>query len=489
MRFAAIFPLVVVASAVVAQEPAAKAPSAPPARASAARPPNLVYVLADDLGYGELGCYGQRHIRTPNLDRLAAEGMRFTQHYAGSPVCAPSRCVLLTGRASGHAAIRDNLERQPEGQLPLPAAEITVAEVLRAAGYATGGFGKWGLGSADSEGAPQRQGFDHFFGYLCQRHAHDHFPRFLWRDGVQVELAGNDGSGTGAQYAPDAIVDAACAFVHEHAARPFFLYLPLTLPHLALQVPDAALAGYRGAFAETPYSGTSYRPHATPRACYAAMVTHLDALVGRLLAAIAAEQLDGDTLVVFSSDNGPTHLSAQVDTEFFASAGPLRGHKGSVFEGGLRVPMLARWPGQVAAGAVSEHVSAFQDVLPTLAALAGANTPPECLGISFAPTLLGRGEQRQHAALVWDFPGYGGQIAVRAGAWKLVWRDVRTHPDAAPQLFDLDQDPGEQHDQAATQPQQVARLLALARTGRSQPAEPAFCFGVYEGAANGGTGR
>lgn len=426
------------------------------------RPPNLVYVLADDLGWAELGCYGQQKIRTPNIDRLAAEGLRFTQHYSGAPVCAPSRCVLLTGLHSGHAYIRDNGEIKPEGQRPIPDETVTVAELLKRAGYATGVFGKWGLGGPGSSGEPNRQGFDEWFGYLCQREAHNFYPDHLWRNGERVELEGNDRGLTGAQYSHDLIADAALDFVRAHKDEPFFLYVPFTIPHLALQVPEDSLEEYRGAWDDPPYEGgKGYLPHPAPRAAYAAMVTRMDRDVGRLVALLEELGLSDATLVMFSSDNGPTYdRIGGSDSAFFESAGPLRGLKGSVYEGGIRVPLVARWPGSVAAGAVSDHVSAFQDVMPTLLELAGAEVPPGLDGISFAPTLLGAGEQRAHDYLYWEFRAYGGQQAVRMGDWKGVIQRM-SKGNRELELYDLASDVGETTDVAAAHPEVVARLRAI----------------------------
>jgi len=461
-----------------AQEPAA-APE---------QPPNIVFVLADDLGYGELGCYGQQKIATPRLDRLAAQGIRLLQHYAGAPVCAPSRCVLMTGRHGGHATIRDNEEHQPEGQLPIGAAEVTLAELLAQHGYATGCFGKWGLGYPGSEGDPLRQGFQRCYGYNCQRHAHTFHPTWLWDDDRKQALPGNDGV-RGTQYSADLITQQARAFVRSNKDRPFFLYVPFTLPHLGLQVPDDWLARYRGSWEETPFEGTSYQPHATPRACYAAMIAHLDHDVGEILDELDAQGLANDTLVVFTSDNGPTHL-AEVDTDFFASTGGLRGRKGSLYEGGIRVPAIVRWPGHVAAGTRSDFASGFQDWMPTLAALAGASAPAGSDGVSLLPTLRGAvDEQVQRDCLVWDLAGYGGEIAVRAGRWKAVWNGLRKNPDATAELYDLDADPQAQHDLAAQEPAVVARLAAIAAGQRTEPAFAGFRFGHYADEAAARTRR
>lgn len=416
------------------------------------RPPNIVLIVADDLGWGELGCYGQEKIRTPRIDALAREGLRFTQFYAGAPVCAPSRCTLLTGLHTGHAFVRDNREVQPEGQLALPDAAVTLAEVLRDAGYATGGFGKWGLGAPGSEGAPERQGFERFFGYNCQREAHDFYPDHLWSNERRVELDGT-------QYSHDVICEAAREFVRDHRERPFFLYVPSTIPHLALQVPDDSLAEYVGRWEDPPYvGGKGYLPHPTPRAAYAAMVTRLDREVGRLVDLIDELGLGDDTLFLFTSDNGPTYdRIGGSDSDFFESSGPLRGRKGSVLEGGLRVPLIARWRGRIAPGAVSDLPCASWDLLPTLADLAGATVPEGLDGISLAPTLLGRGDQARHAFLYWEFRAYGGQQAIRMGDWKGVRRDMARGASAI-ELFDLAADPGETRDLAGSRPEVVARI-------------------------------
>ncbi|MFN7587729.1 MAG: arylsulfatase [Planctomycetota bacterium] len=453
-----------------------------PSTAATQRPPNVVFVLADDLGHAELGCYGQRRIRTPRLDRLAQQGMRFTHHYAGSPVCAPSRAVLLTGKHPGHAAIRDNKEVQPEGQWPLPAGEPSLAAVLRAAGYGNGAFGKWGLGPLGSSGAPAAIGFDRFFGYLCQRHAHSYFPAYLHDDDQRVPLANEPpvpghrklaadakldeavtyAAFVGRDYAPARILEQALAFVRARREQPFFLYFPSPLPHLALQVPDADVRAYAESFAETPYRGEhGYTPHRTPRAAYAAMITRLDHDVGALLDLLDELGLANDTIVVFTSDNGATHSPVGgTDVDFFASCGPLRGRKGSLHEGGVRVPAIVRWPGHVPAGAVAPRVTGFEDWLPTLAALCGA-TAPAGDGVSFAATLRGE-PQPERPFLYREFAGYGGWQAVWQGRWKLLRRQLQTPDKATTELYDLAADPGESKDVAAAHPDVVRELLAIA---------------------------
>ncbi|MFH1919313.1 MAG: arylsulfatase [Planctomycetota bacterium] len=467
--------------------------------------PNIVYILADDLGYAELGSYGQEKIKTPNLDRLARQGMRFTQHYCGNAVCAPSRCVLMTGKHPGHAYIRNNrAAKLPDeltkrygfefpGQEPIPDAEVTIAEMLKEKGYATAAVGKWGLGNFGTTGDPNRQGVDLFFGYNCQAHAHSFYPAYLWQNGRKVMLQNdppvpghaslaegadpNDPASyapfKGSDYSPDRMIDVALRFIRENKDGPFFLYFPSTIPHVALHIPDEELKPYLGKWDETPFvaeGGYGYTPHQTPRAAYAAMISRLDKDVGRIMGLLKELGLDESTLVMFSSDNGTTHLEKEVDYEFFESVGPLRGLKGSLYEGGIRVPMIARWPGKIKPSTVADHASAFWDVLPTIAEVTGAEPPEGVDGISFAPTLLGRpDEQRCHEFLYWEFGGYGGQQAVRMGDWKAVRQNIlrRNNPDPLKiELYNLKADVGESRDLAAEQPQIVARMKQIMKTGR-----------------------
>jgi arylsulfatase A-like enzyme len=449
----------------------------------AARPPNVVFVLADDLGYRELGCFGQQRIRTPHLDALAAGGMRLSRHYSGSPVCAPSRAVLMTGRHPGHCAVRDNKEAQPEGQWPLPAGDKLLPALLHDTGFATGAFGKWGLGMFGSSGDPLTRGFDRFYGYNCQRHAHSYWPAHLWND-AERQLLGNSppvpGSGrlaadadpkdatsyarfVGSDYAADRIRDQALAFVRTHKDRPFFLYYPSPLPHLALHVKAEDLAAYEGAFPEQPYTGgNGYTPHPTPRAAYAAMITRLDAEVGALLTELETQGLSRDTIVVFTSDNGATHSPVGgTDVDFFASCGELRGRKGSLYEGGIRVPAIVRWPGVVPAGSDSARITGFEDWLPTLADLCGANVPEGGDGISFAATLRGQ-QQDARPFLYREFAGYGGWQAVWLGDEKLVRRQLQDRAKATIELYDLATDPGEAADLADKRPERLKALQAVA---------------------------
>ncbi len=450
-------------------------------------PPNIIYILADDLGYGELGSYGQTKIKTPHLDRLAAEGLRFTQHYSGSPVCAPSRCTLLTGKHTGHCQVRDNYELggfaddEERGQLPLKPGTTTLGTMLRGQGYATAAIGKWGLGGPESTGIPNEQGFDLFYGYLDQKQAHNYYPTHLWRNTEWDTLRnpyfhphqrfeGDDPNDPaayepykGPDYAGDLMADEAVQFIRDNQDGPFFLYMPHPVPHLALQVPDEELVQYEGAFDEEPYLGDKgYLPHIRPQSAYAAMITRMDAHVGRILAVLDELGLADNTLVIFSSDNGPTYVGG-VDTALFKSAGPLRGGKGEVYEGGIRVPMITRWPGRIAPGATTDHVSAFWDVLPTLAELTGAASPSDINGVSFLPTLLGQGEQAPSSELYWEYHGrnWGGAQAVRLGDWKGVRHGGHDDANAPIELYNLATDIGEQHDVAAEHPEVVAQIKAI----------------------------
>lgn len=419
--------------------------------------PNVILIVADDLGYGELGSYGQQKIRTPHLDRLASEGIRFTQFYAGNAVCATSRCVLMTGQHTGHCVVRDNREIKPEGQFPLPDATITLAELLRAQGYATGAIGKWGLGGPDSPGNPNRQGFDFFFGYNCQRHAHNHYPTYLWRNDKKEELAGNTAGLTGKQFSHDLFEAEALAQIDRNKDKPFFLFLPFIIPHLALQVPEDSLKEYQGRWDDPGYEGKKgYLPHPHPRAAYAAMVTRMDRTVGRILDKLKELKIDDQTLVLFTSDNGPTYdRLGGSDSEFFHSAAGLRGFKGSLYEGGIRVPLIARWPGKIAAGKTSDLACASYDLLPTLCELAGAKTPRDIDGISLVATLTGNGQQPPHAFLYWEFPSYGGQQAVLLrGRYKGI-RQKLNKGRLEIELYDLHNDPAESQNIAADHPQIV----------------------------------
>ena len=429
--------------------------------------PNIVLIFADDLGYGEIGCYGQTKIDTPNIDRLAREGLRFTQFYTAAPVCAPSRAALVTGLHLGHAPIRDNTEIEPEGQGPLPAGTTTLAHDLKSAGYTTACIGKWGLGFVGSSGDPNAMGFDLFFGLNCQRQAHNYYPTHLWRNDQRVALDGNDPKARAESvYAPDLMLAEARAFIAQSREKPFFLAYTSTLPHMAMQPKAVDLKPYDLRFDETPYvGGKGYLPHPTPRAAYAAMITRLDAEVGALRAELERHGLAQNTLIVVTSDNGPTHDVGGVDTGFFDSTAGLRGRKGSVWEGGIRVPGIAWWPRHVRAGETTAVPAWSVDLRATFASLAGAATPPTD-GQDLSGLLL-RGESLPPRALYFPFPGYGGQEAVRDGDWKAVRTALRKREGGWPalegwQLYNLADDPIESRDLAAAHPEIVARLAAIA---------------------------
>jgi arylsulfatase A len=446
--------------------------------------PNIIFIMADDLGYSELGCYGQKLIQTPNIDRMAVEGKRFTNFYSSSAVCAPARCSLMTGKHGGHAYIRDNHEvggwDSFRGQLPLPEGTVTVAAVLKSRGYVTGCFGKWGLGEPGSSGDPLKLGFDRFYGYNCQRHAHNLYPHYLVNDDRNEILEGNDRGLTGEQYAPQLIAEEMLRFVRQNKDRPFFLYYPTVIPHLPLQVPEKELEQYEGRWPETPYTGNSYLPHPKPRAAYAAMISFMDKQVSRLMDLLKELDLDDKTVIFFTSDNGTTHLGNQVDYEFFESVGGLRGLKGSLYEGGIRVPLIVRWPGKVEAGTTSDLPAAGYDMLETLAEIGNADVPEQTDGISIVPTLLDNSKkQKEHDYLFWDFPGYGKQIAVRMGGWKGIKVNIGDKKDVPLELYDLESDPGEKKDIAARHPEIAARIEEIMLEARTKPRVERFVFGTY----------
>ncbi len=425
--------------------------------------PNIIFILADDLGYNELGCYGQKIIRTPNIDQLAAEGMRFTQHYSGSPVCAPSRSVLMTGLHTGHTFTRDNREIKPEGQAPIPDSALTIAEVLKEQGYVTAAMGKWGLGFPGSEGDPNNQGFDLFFGYNCQRHAHNHYPRYLWRNDEKIMLEGNDRTLYGEQYSQDLFTREALIFIEMNKDTSFFLFLPFVIPHVSIQVPEESLEEYKDRIPETPYDHHPYYlEHPYPHAGYAAMVTHMDKAVGWIMYRLQELGLDENTIVIFASDNGPTYgRVGGADSEFFESAGPFRGLKGSVYEGGIRVPMIARWPGKITANTTSDHLSYFPDYFATFVDIAGIEEEFNIDGISMLPVFLGEGGQADHEFLYWEFPAYGGQQAIRYGKWKGVRQGLFKEPSAPLELYNLSTDIAERNDLAQQYPEIVSLLDSL----------------------------
>lgn len=470
--------------------------------------PNIIYILADDLGYGELGCYGQEKIETPHIDQLAENGMRFTQHYSSSPVCAPSRCMLLTGLHSGHASIRSNdgmpergdtrdylkVFQNPEleGQRPMPANTITVAELLQKAGYTTGMVGKWGLGPPTSASIPTRMGFDFFYGYICQGQAHTYFPLHLWKNEEKVLLDNDtvpprtklpsdaDPYDPAAysdywltEYTPALMQDELIQFVENNQDNPFFLYYGNPIPHAPLQAPKRWVDYYVEKFGEEePYTGDEgYFPHRNPRAAYAAMVSYFDEQVGEIVEKLKDLGIYENTLIIFSSDNGPTY-NGGTDSPWFDSAGPFRSErgmgKGYLKEGGIRVPMIAQWPGKIPPGTQTDHLSAQYDVLATLCDLVGIQEVPENDGISFLPTLLGKEDQNKHEFLYWEFPSYGGQQAVRMGRWKALRQDI-FQGNLDIQLYNLEEDIQEANDVADQHPDVVERAEAIFRQEHQTP--------------------
>ena len=427
--------------------------------------PNILLIQADDLGYGDLSVYGQGRFQTPSLDRLAREGTRFTQYYSGSTVCAPSRTALMTGLHTGHAWIRGN------GDYPLRDEDTTVAMSLRDAGYRTAVIGKWGLGGPKTSGQPDRKGFEYSFGFLDHRHAHRQFTDHLWRNGERVS------TDVDREYVNDLFTRETAAFIERSDPRPFFVYLNYTVPHAELRVPADSLDSIKGRFPETPFANEKadarptgaaidaaslgYRSQPTPRAAFAAMITRMDRDIGRLADLIRERGLEQRTLVMFISDNGP-HREGGADPEFFKSAGGLRGIKRDLYEGGIRVPMIAQWKGTIPAGRVSDHVWAHWDVFPTLADIAGAKTPSGLDGVSMARALRGQAQPAQEF-LYWEFHERGFQQAVRMGRWKA----VRLKSGEPLELYDLVADPTEQHNVATSNPDTVAKIEAYLKTART----------------------
>jgi arylsulfatase A-like enzyme len=463
-------------------------------------PPNIIYILADDLGYAELGCYGQEKIETPNIDALASGGMMFTQHYSGAPVCAPSRCVLLTGKHLGHAQIRGNDEwaergdvwnfeamaADPnlEGQRPLKPGAQTIGTLLQQAGYKTGIVGKWGLGAPLTEGIPNKQGFDFFYGYNCQRQAHTYFPVHLWKNTEKVPLnnkivlPNSKLSESADPYSPDSYSDfwlndytpelmqmEVIQFIKANKDQPFFMYYASPIPHAPLQAPKRWVDYYVQKFGdEKPYLGErNYFPHRYPHACYAAMVSYFDEQVGEIVAALKDLGLLENTLIIFSSDNGAT-FNGGTDSPWFDSSKPFKSEagwgKGNVNEGGIRVPMVAHWPGKIKAGTSSGHISAFYDVLPTICEINGIEPVEKTDGISFLPSLLGKENQTEHEYLYWEFPESGGQQAVRMGKWKGIRKNIK-QDSLRVQLYNLEEDIQELNDVSAQNPEIVQKIETI----------------------------
>lgn len=436
------------------------ATTAIPALHAAAPRPNIIFILADDLGYGDLSCYGQMNFATPKLDQMATEGMRFTQHYAGSTVCAPSRACLMTGQHTGHVYQRanGNFAFRPDPQ------DLCIARWLKDAGYHTALIGKSGLSCQTPNGHhPNDKGFDHFFGFTGHGAAHRHYPKWLWRNGKKEKYPDNEGR-EGKQYAGDLFLADALKYIDEHAeGEPFFMHLAFTAPHADLAAPAKWRDPFVGKFKETPFEGNGYRAESHPKATFAAMVTCLDDAVGQVLARLRDRGIAENTLVLFASDNGAMNEGGWKRDDF-KSSGPLRGGKRDMYEGGIRTPLIAWWPGHVAAGKTSEHVSAFWDFAPTACELAGAPAPPDADGISFAPTLLAEGDQRQHDYLYWEFYEQGGKRAVRHGDWKAVKLNALDPAKSTVELYNVAADLAETDDVAAEHPEIVERMTGLMRS-------------------------
>jgi len=429
---------------------------------ASARKPNFIFLMLDDAGYGDLSCFGQKHFQTPNVDRLAEEGMKLTDFYASSTVCAPSRCSLMTGVHTGQAVVRGNHEIKPEGQFPLPKETLTIAELLKQAGYTSGMFGKWGLGSPGSTGDPIHQGFDRFFGYNCQRQSHTFFPPHLWSNQEKVPLDGKT-------YSHHLIAEQALEFIRKNRKKPFFCYLPFTMPHAAMHAPEELVEPWREKFTQFNHIVGKYRPpnQKNPAAVFVAMMTLMDRDLGRILDLLQEIGIAEDTLVIFTSDNGP-HKEGGHQTDFFDSNGPLRGYKRDLYEGGIRVPTLAWWPGKISAGSTSATPFAGWDVLPTLCELAGIKCPKQANGISFAPTLLGQNEKQEgREYLYWEFHEQGGKQAVRMGKWKGIRLQVRKNPVGPIELYDLSKDIGEENNVASQFPRVVEKIDQLMKESRT----------------------
>jgi arylsulfatase A-like enzyme len=437
--------------------------------------PNVIYILADDLGYGDLSSYGQKKFTTPNIDRLAKQGMLFTQHYSGSTVCAPSRSALMTGMHTGHTVVRGNKEIQPEGQHPIPENTYTIAEALKKAGYTTGAFGKWGLGFPKSEGDPNNQGFDTFFGYNCQRLGHNYYPDHLWSNQDSIVLVENKGKEDGV-YAPELIHAKTLQFLEDNRNKPFFLYVPSIIPHAELAAPEAYMSKHRGKYPpEMAYKGVDdgptfnqgpYRSQKETHAAFAAMVQLLDNQVGEIMDKVEELGIVDNTIIVFTSDNGP-HEEAGADPEYFDSNGPFKGVKRDLYEGGIRVPMIVSWPGKIESNTQTDHVSAFWDIFPTVSEIAGVDVPNNLDGISFLPTLLGDEKQLNHEYLYWEFHEKGGRQAVRKGNWKAVKYNVLKNPEAPLELYDLSKDPGEENNISNAHPNVVKEMETILKEART----------------------
>ena len=435
------------------------------ASSEAGKSPNIIFIMADDLGIGDVGCYGQKMLKTPRIDQLAAEGMKFTNHYSGSAMCAPTRSCLMQGLHTGHARVRSN------GDGNLKDSDVTVGEVLQGAGYKTGAMGKWGIGEAGSSGMPTKQGFDFWFGYLNQTRAHHHYPEFMWKNEEKVLYPDNPEKRT--HYSHDLFTEEALKFIRENKDNPFFLYVPYTLVHVDLDVPDDSLDPWIGKIEETePYGtpgGQHYIYQEKPHATFAGMVSRLDRDVGKIADLVDELGLAKNTLILFTSDNGPTSAGG-ADPKFFDGNGPYRGIKFEFYDGGIRCPMIARWPGKVEAGSETDHISAHWDFAATAADIAGAAPMKNTDGISFLPTLLGEtADQKQHEYLYWECASKNGVQAVRMGNWKAVVKGTRKKDGPTFELYDLSKDMAESNNVADSEPEVVAKIKDIVKSARSAP--------------------
>lgn len=446
--------------------------------------PNIIYIYVDDMGYGELGSYGQQKIKTPNLGKLAKEGMRFTQHYTSAPVCAPARGMLMTGKHSGHAYIRGNYELggfeddKEGGQMPLPEGAFTIAKMMKNAGYTTGMIGKWGLGMSNTTGDPNKQGFDYYYGYLDQKQSHNFYPTHLWENGIwdtlnnpyinvhrPIPVNSPDSAFEyykGKDYSIAKMAEKTLSFIKANKNKSFFLYLPYTTPHLSLQAPDEAVKEYSEQFEEQPYYGEKgYAPCKYPLSTYAAMITYMDKQVGRIMALLKELNLDKNTIVMFSSDNGTTFDVGGVNAKYFNLTGGLRGRKQDLYEGGIRVPFIARWPGKIPAGKTSNHISAQYDLMATFSDLTKAKAWPND-GVSFLPTLLGNNkQQKEHEFLYFEFPEKAGQVAIRMGEWKGVKSNMKKNKNAPWEIYNLIDDVEETTDVSAQHPELIKKFETI----------------------------
>ncbi|MDF1752724.1 MAG: arylsulfatase [Verrucomicrobiales bacterium] len=418
------------------------------------QPPNIIYMLLDDAGYGDLSCYGQKKFTTPNIDKLATEGIKFSDHYSGSTVCAPTRCVLMTGMHTGHSFVRGNREIQPEGQAAMPADIQTIPRILKKGGYTTGAFGKWGLGYPGSESDPMEH-FDRFYGYNCQRCAHTYYPDHLWNDREKQELDGKT-------YAHDLITEQTLDFIKENKDKPFFAYLAITIPHAAMHVPDEYSAPFRKKFPQFEDKIGKYAgpPVTNPIAAFAGMMKKVDDDVGDLMSLLKELNIDDNTIVFFTSDNGP-HKEGGHDPDFFDSNGPLTGYKRDLTEGGIRTFLISRWPGKITAGTKTDHVSAHWDMLPTFCDLAGIDSPGGIDGISMLPTLTGTGDQKKHDYLYWEFYERGGRKAARWGDWKAIQNQIKTNNPLPIEIYDLSTDIAEENNLADSRPDLVKKAKEI----------------------------